>query len=214
MSNATLRQGAHILTLIGQKNDDKEGLTALVETGLLADLLEASNIRSVNRDEFRKLIGLGHVVPETIILPIDYTKSLEQMIVAGNYDWKNDELTAKRFPIFGEGVVEYEFRYFHFNRNVSSETAVDLIKKEDSENPWEPAKTEHLLAYGENFLEEQRKFAIVALGSVGKVNSSRSVPYLYEDGPMRYLDLDSWGINWNANFRFLAVRKVSRTSVS
>jgi hypothetical protein len=136
------------------------------------------------------------------------------MIVAGNYDWKNDKLTAKRFPIVGEGVVEYEFRYFHFNRNVSSETAVDLIKKEDSENPWEPAKTEHLLTYGENFPEEQRKFPIVALGSVGRVGSNRRVPYLCGDGSERSLGLNWWDDGWGDFYRFLAVRKVSRTSVS
>jgi hypothetical protein len=211
---ATLGQAVHILTLISQKNGDKDDLTALVQSGLLADLLIAPDVRSINRDEFRKLIGLKPLVPDRIILPIDYTKSLEQMIVAGNYDWKNDDLTAQRFPIVGEGVVEYEFRYFHFNRNVSSETAVDLIKKEDSENPWEPAKIEHLLTYGENIPEEQRKFSIVALGSVGEVYGLLLVPCLYKVGSMHHLSLGRWVGDWHGRYRFLVVRKVTRTSVS
>lgn len=207
---ATLRQATHILTLIQQKNNDRDSLTALVQTGLLSDLLEARNIHSIDRDEFRKLIGLGNLIPNKIILSIDYTKSLEEMIAAGNYDWKDEKLTAKRFPIVGEGIVEYEFRYFHFNRGVSSETAVDLIKKEDSENPWEPAEPEHLLAFGENFPKEQLKFPIVALGSVGKVGGERSVPCLDRRGSERHLGLYWFGLDRGGSYRFLAVRKVTR----
>lgn len=184
-----------------------------METGLLADLLEASNIRSVNRDEFRKLIGLGPVLPEVIILPIDYNKSLEQMIFVGNYDSKSDRLTDKRFSIVGKGIVEYEFCYICPNRTVSSETATHLIKNECMENPWEPAKTEHLLAYGEVFPEEQRRFPIVALGS-GGVHDNRDVPYIYGNESKRYLNLICWNVVWDRIYRFLAVRKVTRTATS
>jgi hypothetical protein len=204
---------AKFLELLDQKDMTPERFQFLLGTGVFADIFDSS-ATFADRDLWRNAFGLGKLVPDVIILPIDYTKSLEQMIVAGNYDWKNDELTAKRFPIVGEGVVEYEFRYFHFNRNVSSETAVDLIKKEDSENPWEPAKTEHLLAFGEKFPEEQRKFPIVALGSVGEVRGIRCVPVLNEGGSGRDLYLDWWGGVWDGRCRFLAVRKVSRTSVS
>lgn len=215
MSTATLRQGAHILALIGQKNDDKDDLTALVETGLLADLLEASNVWSVDRNEFRKLLGLCPVVPDVIILSVDYTRPWEEMIASGKYDRVNKDLTVKRFPIVGEGIVEYQFRYFHFKRrHISSKTAVELIKKEDCENPWEPAKIEHSLVYGENFPEEQYKFPIVALGSVGEVDDDPCVSYLGEDGSGRNLNLARCGGGFDGRCRFLAVRKVSRTSVS
>ncbi len=186
---ATLGQAAHILTLIGQKNVDKDDLTALVQSGLLADLLIAPDVRSINRDEFRKLIGLKPLVPDRIILSIDYSTPFGQRVAAGNYDWKNDDLTEDRFPIDGEGIEEYEFRYIHTNRDVSSKTAVDLIRKEDCQNPWEPARTEHLLAYGENFPEEQLKWPILATGSVGKVRDICFVPCLEGDGSKRGLDL-------------------------
>ncbi len=146
-----------------------------------------------------------------ITIPVDYNKSLEQMIASGNYDWKNSDLTASRFPVIGEGIVEYEFKYVHPNQAVSSETAVDLIKKEDSENPWEPAKVEHLLAFGAAFPDEQRKFPIVGLGSVGEVGDDRRVPCLYRYDSRRVLYLYWWDYDWYSGYRFLAVRKVTRS---
>lgn len=204
---------AKFLELLDQKDMTPERFQFLLGTGVFADIFDSS-ATFADRDLWRNAFGLGKLVPDVIILPIDYAKSLEQMIANGRYDWKNDELTAKRFPIVGEGIVEYEFRYIHPNRKVSSENAVYLIKKEDSENPWEPAKTEHLLAYGEAFPEEQRKFPIVALGSVGEVRGDRHVPCLDKGGSERGLNLGWWGGGWNDDCRFLAVRRVSRTSVS
>jgi hypothetical protein len=204
---------AKFLELLDQKGMTPERFQFLLGTGVFADIFDSS-ATFADRDLWRNAFGLGKLVPDVIILPIDYSKSLEQMIANGYYDWKNDELTAKRFPILGEGVVEYEFRYFHFNHLISSETADDLIKKVDFENPWEPAKIEHLLVFGENFSEEQRKFPIVALGSFGKVDGSRRVPCLGEDGSERCLGLPWWDDGWGDDVRFLAVRKVSRTSES
>ncbi len=211
----TLTSGnlAKFLELLDQKDMTPERFQFLLGTGVFADIFDSS-ATFADRDLWRNAFGLGKLVPDVIILPIDYTKSLEQMIANGRYDWKNSDITAKHSPIVGEGVVEYEFRYFHFNRNVSSETAIDLIKKEDSENPWEPAKTEHLLAFGENFPDEQRKYPIVALGSVGEVGGGGYVLCLLEDSFERNLVFRHRRSFWLDHSRFLAVRKVSRTSVS
>ena len=85
----------------------------------------------------------------------------------------------------------------------------------DSKNPWEPAKIENTLAYGAKNPEEQRKFPIVGLGSVGKVYGDRRIPYLDRDDSGRRLGLAWWGHGWDARCRFLGVRKkVSQTSVS
>ncbi|MFA5942353.1 MAG: hypothetical protein WC798_01635 [Candidatus Paceibacterota bacterium] len=151
-------------------------------------------------------------ISEVFRLTVDYGKSFEQMIAAGDYDWKNDDITAKRFPIEGEGIAEFEARYFHSNRNISSEDAVKEIESADAENPWMPAKIEHVLSHGATFPEEQRKFPIIGLGSVAGVVGSRSVPCLFGDGSERRLDLGWWrsgcGV-WGSRFRSLAVRKVS-----
>ena len=138
---------------------------------------------------------------------VDYSQSLEQMIAAGHYDRVNDDITAKRFPIKGEGVVEFEARYFH--RNISSEDVVKEIESADTKNPWMPAKIEHVLAHGATYPEEQSKFPIVGLGSVAEVDGGRFVPYLSKGGSGRGLHLYWWNFDWDPSFRFLAVRKVS-----
>jgi hypothetical protein len=137
------------------------------------------------------------------------------MVAAGNYDWKNDDLTAKRFPIVGKGKVEFEDTIFHFDRDISSEDAVKEILAADPKNPWEPAKIENILAYGAKNPEEQRKFPIIGLGSVGGVRGDRRVPYLHGNASKRSLYLLWWVDDWGAFYRFLGVRKkVSQASVS
>jgi hypothetical protein len=128
------------------------------------------------------------------------------MIAAGRYDWKNGDITAKRFPIEGKGTVEFEAVLIHFNRNISSENA----KKQIEEAGYEAAKTEHVLSFGANYPEEQRKFPIVALGSVAGVGGRRHVLFLGRGDSGRGLDFDWWFGDWGSDCRFLAVRKVSR----
>jgi hypothetical protein len=144
-------------------------------------------------------------------LTVDYSQSLEEMVAAGHYDWKNGNITAKRFPIVGKGVVKFESHYFHFDRNISSESAVKEIEGADTANPWSPAKAEHVLSHGKTFPDEQRKFPIIGLGSVAKVYGYRLVPVLDGDDSKRslYLNLHLWNADWHPAVRFLAVRKVS-----
>jgi hypothetical protein len=142
-------------------------------------------------------------------LTVDYGQSLERMIDAGQYDWKNDDITTKRFPTTEKGIVEFEGRYFHFNQNISSESAVEEIESADTANPWSPAKIEHLLSHGKTFPEEQRKFPIIGLGSVAWIGGGRGVPALREVDSKRNLSLNWSGYGWLPISRFLAVRKVS-----
>ncbi len=148
-------------------------------------------------------------MPEIFHLTVDYGKSLAEMIAPGHYDWTNGDITAKRFPVSGEGLIEFEARYFHFDRNISSEDAIKEIESEDTENPWIPAKIEHTLSHGATFPEEQRKFPIIGLGSVALVFGGRHVPYLSLGGAERRLRLIWFGGVWGPFCRFLAVRKVS-----
>ncbi len=198
--NATLGQGAHILTLIGQKDKDKDFLTALIGSGLLADLLDLDDPASINREEFRKVLGLG---PLELRISVNYGRSLDEMKKAGNYDWMNDDITAERFPIKGEGIKELVPELIHFNRSISSDNALAELDKMGLR----PATIEELLAFGETFPEMQCKFPIIALGSVCRVVGNRRVPYLDEDASERNLDLLWFGGDWNADCRFLAVRK-------
>ncbi len=55
MKDATLKQASKLLLLFG--DTPSEQLQAILASGLLADLRDA-NIANINRDEFRKMIGL------------------------------------------------------------------------------------------------------------------------------------------------------------
>jgi len=153
-------------------------------------------------------------MPEQLVLSVDYGRSLEQMIAAGQYDWTNSDITAKRFPVQGVGIVQYEAKLFHFDRSTASQDNVDAIKADDPANPWEPGKIEHLLSFGEKYPEEQRKYPIVALGSVASVYGFRFVPCLGRSVAERGLRLDWWYYDWDGRCRFLAVRPVKNPGSS
>jgi hypothetical protein len=137
------------------------------------------------------------------LFSIDYNMSLEQMIAAGHYNSKNSDITPKRFPIVGSGVVEVGgHKFFHFDRTISSGEAEHLIIADG----WQLGKIEHLLAHVVAYPEEQCKFPIVALGSPAVLNGDRVVPYVWGDDAYRGLSLGWWLDYWHRDCRFLAVR--------
>ena len=143
---------------------------------------------------------------------VDYNKSLEEVIKEGGYDLQLKlEVVIKGYPIIiGEGLVEYEFVYISSGSSISSSEAVAMIKKENVENPWEPANIEHLLTFGKNFPEEQLRHRIVALGSISRGNF-KLVPILASYCGSRRSFNDYWYFpvtGWSTEHRFLAVRKV------
>ena len=138
---------------------------------------------------------------------IDYSQSLADMIKAGKYDWKNDDITEKRFPLKGKGSVEHTVHLLHYDRVM---TSVDVITAMDVAGQ-EPALIEDLLAFGAKYPEEQRKYPIIALGSSAGVRGSRRVPCLDGFGSLRSLHLDWFDYGWLEQCRFLARNKVSAT---
>lgn len=142
------------------------------------------------------------------LIAADFSMSLEDMIKAGNYNWVNKSITAKMFLVEGSSIDWFEPKVFHFDRFISSEDAIAAFQ-DDRENTWEPAKIEHLLAYGAKNRDEQRESPIIGLGSVAEVHGDRCVPCLDRYGVVRGLGLEWWDGNWNGRYRFLAVRKRS-----
>ena len=129
--------------------------------------------------------------------------SLKDMIAAGHYDWVNDDITEKRFPMPKDFVLGTEPKVFHFNRDISSEKAIALMDADG----YRPATIFDLLDYGAKNPEEQRKFPIVALGSVAEIRGDHRVACLGRDGSERNLSLQWFDGGWGAHCRFLAVRK-------
>ena len=138
------------------------------------------------------------------IMTVDYSMTLEQMIAAGSYDWKNSNITAKRFPLSDNDKVAFEPKLFHFHLHTSSKDAI----KEMDKGGFRPAKIEELLTYGAILTDEQRKYPIVALGSVAKLDGSRGFACLVGDDVRRGLQLSWLGNGWFSDHcRFLGVRK-------
>ncbi len=57
--SATLGQGNQLINLILQKKVQVDQLQKIIDSGLFADLLDAQNIEKVDRNVFRKLLGLS-----------------------------------------------------------------------------------------------------------------------------------------------------------
>ncbi len=207
MNTHTSAQSKKFIELLEQKGVTPERFQTVLGSGILSDIFEEEATLG-NRFAVRQALGLSPLPSEPIVLIVDYGQTLEDMIVAGRYDWKDDNIIVKRFPIEGKGTVEFEATLFHFNENISSENA----KKQIEEAGYEAGKIEHVLSFGANYPEEQRKFPIVGLGSVSEVSGARRVPCLFRGDSRRYLGLSWWGNDWSAHCRFLAVRKVSRPS--
>jgi hypothetical protein len=150
------------------------------------------------------LVKAGAATRNAYPVTVNYAVSLADMIVAGKYDYANEYITATNFPIQGEGEVNTEVVLVHFNRDISSEAAVTEL----AQMGLEPAKLEHLLAFGSKFPEIQREFPIVALGS-SWVDSrgGRRVPCLGRWYAERRLFLYCWDGEWPGRYRFAAVRK-------
>ncbi len=149
------------------------------------------------------LVRAGAASRNVFPVTLDYGQSLDQMIAAGNYDYRNDYITAENFPVNGEGKVTTQLVLVHFNRDISSEGAI----KEMGQMGLMPAKTEHLLAYGGQYWQRDPEL-VVALGSSWvNPDDDRRVLCLGSWSAGRDLRLDWFGREWNRHCRFAAVRK-------
>lgn len=158
----------------------------------------ADEMVAVLRTRVEKL-GAMVIRPVTV----DYSRTLEAMIAAGNYNYANESIIPRNFPLTGEGQVELDLCLVHFNRDITSEEAIKELEKMGMR----PATLPELLALGEKYPEEQRQHPIIALGNVWRLpDGSRRVPSLDRWRDERWLILGWFGRRWLACCRFLAVR--------
>ena len=137
-------------------------------------------------------------------LQVNYDRSIEDCVVDGKYDWKNNNITSKNFPTTRKGTADIVLHLIHFCREISSEDA----KAEMDKRGLRPAETHELLALGKDHPELQRQFPIVALTSVWPDrDGNRRVPYLVRVDSRRRLGLCWFGSGWDAAYRFAAVPK-------
>lgn len=144
------------------------------------------------------------VVADTYKVIVDYDKTLAEMISAGKYSYDN-KFRYENFPIQGAGQHEVELVLVHLNRDATTKEVLEHLNSLGLE----PAKIEHLLAFGAANPDVQREFRIAALGFVWVEMGYRVYPCLSCEGGGRLLSVSyrDDGGQWNDNWRFLALRK-------
>ncbi len=178
----TSKQGNAVAALANQKGITKAVFQEALNRGVIASFLD--NLKESN------------------ILTVPYSRSIADSLIAGKYDWTNDSITDEKFGDKLTGTKDVETKMYHFGIDISSENAIAKMNAEG----FRPATMKELLAYGEKNPEEQRKYPVVALGSVAEVSLDRHVGVLDGYGSGRVAGLYSWGDGWSGYYRFLAVR--------
>ena len=167
--------------------------------------LARMGLKSVQSKIADILMGAKEALANTFSITVVYIQSLKAMIESGHYDWVNGDVTEKHFPLPRQsGTEELDVELVHFNRPISSDDALHELDRMG----FRAATLPELLAFGSKYPEEQRKYPIVALGSVWRDDfGDRRVADLYGLASGRSLHLYWCEDDWNSDCRFLAVRK-------
>jgi len=135
-------------------------------------------------------------------LIIDYSRTIQEMINAGNYDWANSEIIRNNFSLPTElsgKKVSVPTKLFYFKYSMDSLNVIN----EMNEAGHRPATLAELLALGEIQPELQKQFQIIALNSI----TSHLVPVLSFYNSERIINLGWFGNGWQKKSRFLGVCK-------
>ena len=145
-----------------------------------------------------------HKSLDTFSITVDYTRSLEEMVKAGKYNYVHEEISARHFPIEGNGTIETEVILVRFYRGVQNDEAI----KKMEHMGLVPVKIEHLLALDAQHPDLPREDPIVCLGSVWvSRHGYHNFPYLGDWGGERGLCLDWDDDGWGGDCWFAAFRK-------
>ncbi len=142
-------------------------------------------------------------------IAVDYNDLPERIIGSGQYDWIDPDVRPYFFPVVGLGIELFETKIVHFGCEMLSE-AVDRAIGYD----WILARTEHLLAFGAKYPDEQRGHRIIELGSVKIISFCPSVLYLSDSFGKRLLGVNEGRHHqvWKPGARFLAVRRLASST--
>ena len=157
-------------------------------------------------------------IKERII--VDYSKSIAELISAGDYKWTNPYITSKNFPTPANLVgkkIEISIKLFSLD-NKTSEKSIE----ESRSAGYRPATIIELLAFEIELIkmrkdapkekdkkgeEKNERFDIVALGSVW-CNSPKTsfVPSLSDDGKKPAIGFGNFNGRWRDGYSSLAVK--------
>ena len=165
----------------------------------------AALVVKANRREWKESTATSPFNQDLFPLAVNYDEPIASLVTQGRYDWANPDVTDAHFPTKRKGVVNLSLgRLVHFGRSMGMES----VTNELGAMGLRAGETHELLAFGITFPEEQRKYPIVAPGSVWQdPDGYRNVPYLLRHGAGRGLGLRWIGSGWDERCRFLAFPK-------
>ncbi|MCG2694907.1 hypothetical protein L6261_02375 [Candidatus Parcubacteria bacterium] len=135
---------------------------------------------------------------------VDETKTVEELVAEGKYNWSNSDVTSKNFPRPENGTkTEKEIALFYFNKTMTSEQVIAEMDKVG----YRPATIWELLALGIAQPNLQMEFPIIALGSICVLGGERHVAGLCRDAVVRNLPLGWFDLDWHVHCRFAGVCK-------
>ncbi len=108
MKNATLKQAAKILSIFDET--PVEQVQAILKSGLMADLRDG-NISTVNRDAFRKILGLKSLDPEKTLLKFIGTVAVpataEKFVAKEHFVKDTSEKARVKISFFGGNFAKW-----------------------------------------------------------------------------------------------------------
>lgn len=106
---------------------------------------------------------------------VDYDRSVEDGVLAGDFEWDNPDLTSANFSTDRRGKAEVVVELFHLSHFATRAQAFAVLDVLG----YRPIDLWELLAFGEAHPHVQHAFPIVALGSVPRQSHGQvGVPVL------------------------------------
>ena len=194
----TTKQKKVILNLISEIPNQQ--LQKLIDSRLLADMLIA-NTDVIDKDEFRKIIGLSYSVT------VDYNLTVEEMVEKGQYDIPNPAICSSMVKI-KRSSEKVKIELVHFNVPMDDNDVIQRLL----ERNLRPINLSELLAFGAKYPEKQLAFPIVALGSwiIGMKPGLSSCHNEVHNLDIKFRKLRTLCLfdtleQWPANYRFAVV---------
>jgi hypothetical protein len=192
-------------TTIGCTRDEKEYLRVIADITIK---LSNGSLTLEQAKRFAKKQNPFDVTitekDEILVVTVNRDRTIADGVVAGKYDWKNNDINDVNFRRTGSGSESAEIILVHFDRSMSTSNVLKELEKRNLR----PADLQELLAIGEQSPDKQRAFPIVALGSVWlHPLGLRCVPYLRWYGSERALNLIWLERDWDDRCCFAALRK-------
>lgn len=210
MSKSILGPAAQVLNLIDRAGVSKEQLQALIETGLLSDLLIAPNPKGVDRFKFAVACGLA--AKSNFVLKVDLGvygayDTIGQVVDMGNYDFINSDLHITREDT--NVPLRFRAQFFWYEDQVMNAGAV---KENMGTAGYRPADQYELAAIGaalatHGFASTAYKHRhIVALGEPVGVEDGTGIPTIFQYPNERRLGVYDAGNGFDDRFLFAGVK--------